>query len=315
MYHAARSRRSKLPLTALENLNELLLLTVQSVCNTQSVKIPWAEVAKTMGNNVTEGAIVQHLAKLRSRRAAIGKDVPPPLRRGGIGAATKPSKTSTGSKRKATRSPWAGSDGESSVPFECDDDSDEDYSEKRRTKPKPKKAKKPVSSSIKQESDSENDNEKETWASSDELLVPGADFLDFPNDMSEDSSIEYSPGPTRVSKVVVLRFTYLKGYYRDLVSRFEESLAPVLTEAGGVDYGYHANMSPANLGPDFHDLPDVLLYHDLETRPEVPYISPESVTYGNPLENHNELPIGMMDHSEFSLFQDLLGPEGNLDFS
>lgn len=41
-----------------------------------------------MANNVTEGAIVQHLAKLRIRRVDKGKEVPPPLRRGGVGAAT-----------------------------------------------------------------------------------------------------------------------------------------------------------------------------------------------------------------------------------
>lgn len=36
-----------------------------------------------MGNNVSEGAIIQHLAKLRTRRAEKNKQVPPPLRRGG----------------------------------------------------------------------------------------------------------------------------------------------------------------------------------------------------------------------------------------
>lgn len=41
-----------------------------------------------MGNNVSEGAIVQHLAKLRARRVEKKKQVPPALRRGGgyIGA-------------------------------------------------------------------------------------------------------------------------------------------------------------------------------------------------------------------------------------
>lgn len=38
-----------------------------------------------MGNNVTEGAIIQHLAKLRVRRVEKNKQVPPPLRRGGGG--------------------------------------------------------------------------------------------------------------------------------------------------------------------------------------------------------------------------------------
>lgn len=40
-----------------------------------------------MGNNVTEGAIIQHLAKVRARRVQKNKTVPPPLRRGGVGSA------------------------------------------------------------------------------------------------------------------------------------------------------------------------------------------------------------------------------------
>ncbi|KAA8650463.1 uncharacterized protein ATNIH1004_003149 [Aspergillus tanneri] len=49
-----------------DNLNELLLLTVQSVYNLQSVKIPWAEVARTMGHNVTEGAIIASRSKRKA---------------------------------------------------------------------------------------------------------------------------------------------------------------------------------------------------------------------------------------------------------
>ena len=70
-------------LTSKGDLDELLLLTVQSVCNNKAIKIPWNEVAEAMQNNVTEGAIVQHLAKLRVRRVEAGKQVPAPLRRGG----------------------------------------------------------------------------------------------------------------------------------------------------------------------------------------------------------------------------------------
>lgn len=42
-----------------------------------------------MGNNVTEGAIIQHLAKLRLRRVEKNKQVPPPLRRGGAYSGAK----------------------------------------------------------------------------------------------------------------------------------------------------------------------------------------------------------------------------------
>ncbi|PLB48943.1 hypothetical protein P170DRAFT_475277 [Aspergillus steynii IBT 23096] len=318
-----------------ENLNELLLLTVQSVCNIQSVKIPWAEVAKTMGHNVTEGAIVQHLAKLRARRAAIGKDVPPPLRRGGIGAAIKPSpsKTSTAPKRKSRNSRSMDSDDESPFPIEYDDSSDEDYTESRRTKRNPKKAKR-ASSPIKQEFDSEKDNREEGSASSDELLVPGAAFLDYPNDVSEDSSAESNSSPARKSKIVILKYRRHNTFDQELAAQGEVVPAPVLTEADVPDpesidnvkseqalgYDFNANMLLANFEPNHSD---PLVYQNFETMPEASYITHDSVMYGNPLENHSELPIGMMGHPEFIQsedfqflnYQDLLGAEANLDFA
>ncbi|PCG91808.1 Hypothetical protein PENO1_091880 [Penicillium occitanis (nom. inval.)] len=72
-----------------DDLDELLLLTLQSISNKEGIRLPWAEVAKSMGNNVTEGAIIQHLAKLRLRRVEKNKQVPPPLRRGGAYSGAK----------------------------------------------------------------------------------------------------------------------------------------------------------------------------------------------------------------------------------
>ncbi|KAJ5788739.1 hypothetical protein N7457_003729 [Penicillium paradoxum] len=60
-----------------------LLLAVQYVCNKQGVKIPWKEVAETMGPKFTEGAVVQHLSKLRIKREEQDKPNPPPLKRAG----------------------------------------------------------------------------------------------------------------------------------------------------------------------------------------------------------------------------------------
>ncbi|KAJ5947735.1 hypothetical protein N7466_000750 [Penicillium verhagenii] len=59
----------------------LLLLTIQQVCNYEGIKVPWYLVAETMGVKFTEGAIIQHLSKVRLRRMQAGKQVPPPLRR------------------------------------------------------------------------------------------------------------------------------------------------------------------------------------------------------------------------------------------
>ncbi|KAL8729255.1 MAG: hypothetical protein Q9166_004876 [cf. Caloplaca sp. 2 TL-2023] len=66
-----------------DDMDKKLLLTVQWACNIKGVKIPWEMVATEMGPTVTAGAVIQHLAKFRSRMVAHGADVPPPLTRGG----------------------------------------------------------------------------------------------------------------------------------------------------------------------------------------------------------------------------------------
>ena len=71
-----------------DDLNNQLLLSIQSACNHSGVKIPWDEVGNFMtdpkhGGPVTEGAIVQHLAKMRGQLAKDGQPVPKPLKRGG----------------------------------------------------------------------------------------------------------------------------------------------------------------------------------------------------------------------------------------
>ncbi|PYH96073.1 hypothetical protein BO71DRAFT_301510, partial [Aspergillus ellipticus CBS 707.79] len=201
-----------------ENLNELLLLTVQSVCNANSIKIPWMNVAQTMGHNVTEGAIVQHLAKLRSRRVASNKAVPPPLRRGGVGAvcgSTQETRAAAVQENKRTRNKNQSNpdaDESWSARPHADESSDEDWeqgsaSRKQKKSPKRKKSEsrsvKGVSTKIKHES-SDSDAES-TIQYSNDLLVPGAKFLEYPNDVgqSQTPSTE-SPGPKR-SKIVVLR--------------------------------------------------------------------------------------------------------------
>lgn len=64
-------------------MDKKLLLAIQSVCNADGVKIPWDKVGKIMGDKISDGAVIQHLAKLRQRMVSQGLSVPPPLRRGG----------------------------------------------------------------------------------------------------------------------------------------------------------------------------------------------------------------------------------------
>ena len=56
---------------------------MQHVLSIKGIKIPWDEVGAKLGETITEGAIVQHLAKLRSRLENDGIKVTPALQRGG----------------------------------------------------------------------------------------------------------------------------------------------------------------------------------------------------------------------------------------
>lgn len=55
------------------------------------MKIPWDEIGAELGPTITEGAIVQHLAKLRTRLESEGVKVTPPMKRGGRAASNLPS--------------------------------------------------------------------------------------------------------------------------------------------------------------------------------------------------------------------------------
>ncbi|KAJ5823855.1 hypothetical protein N7447_006195 [Penicillium robsamsonii] len=78
-----------------------LLLAIQYACNKGGVKIPWKDVAEAMGEKFTEGAIVQHLSKLRTKRDEQDKPNPPPLKR----AANGHHKSDTSNKSDALTSP------------------------------------------------------------------------------------------------------------------------------------------------------------------------------------------------------------------
>ncbi|KAJ5684520.1 uncharacterized protein N7477_000865 [Penicillium maclennaniae] len=59
-----------------DDLDILLLMTLQAVCTKNGLKLPWDKVARAMGAKFTEGAIVQHLSKLRVKRMSQDKPVP-----------------------------------------------------------------------------------------------------------------------------------------------------------------------------------------------------------------------------------------------
>ncbi|KAL8726668.1 MAG: hypothetical protein Q9181_005957 [Wetmoreana brouardii] len=96
-----------------DDKDKSLLLAIQYACNQRRAKIPWDLVAQTMGPKFSEGAIVQHLTKVRERCNEQGIPTPPGLKKGGnngkAAPGTKddseaaPSKGATKSKKR-TRS-------------------------------------------------------------------------------------------------------------------------------------------------------------------------------------------------------------------
>ena len=81
----------------------MLLLAVQQACNVKNVAVPWDDIGRIMGPQITGGAVIQHLAKLRIRMVAQDLPVPPPLRRGGGGSRISTTVSSSGPKVNATK--------------------------------------------------------------------------------------------------------------------------------------------------------------------------------------------------------------------
>lgn len=137
----------------IEDLDTLLLLTIQSACNLTGVKVPWDKVAELMGPKFSEGAIVQHLSKVRLRRDAAGQRVPPPLRRSVTAAATAAGsgskcgpKSTKASSRKRKRSDDIEEDYYDDLGAKEEEESDPEYIQdkkkyKARRSPFPNKTK------------------------------------------------------------------------------------------------------------------------------------------------------------------------------
>ena len=86
----------------------MLLLCMQLATNERGISLPWDRVVEhlhNLGIPATEGAIVQHLSKVRSRLQAVGQPVPPPLRRGGVSNVGVPSNKGRNGRPKVLISP------------------------------------------------------------------------------------------------------------------------------------------------------------------------------------------------------------------
>lgn len=74
---------------------------MQYACNEAGLRIPWDNVAKLMGEKFSDGAIVQHLSKLRQKMIDNNLPVPPPLKRGTTVVPSKIYASSGGARRKS----------------------------------------------------------------------------------------------------------------------------------------------------------------------------------------------------------------------
>lgn len=191
-----------------------------------------------MANNVTEGAIVQHLAKLRVRRLQKDKVVPPPLRRGGVGAAVSPkapkapttpfSSEETAAAPKTTRQERpqkeprikiekraATDDGSSSS-----SDSDKEWSASPRSKSTKKRHRKrshkkrkldlldhDLEFGIEDKKDDDDGTESTESKSDDEMMAVGAEFLKFTNgeQKEEPPVVSDSEDDDQVDKSLIVK--------------------------------------------------------------------------------------------------------------
>lgn len=132
------------------------------------MRLPFTAAGALVGPSVTEGAIVQHLAKLRARLLEAGESVPPLLKRGGgYGPAASPSNSSKSAKAKgkakvAGKSLKAATESDSDDDEGYEDDNAKDAKGKGKEKARPK-GKKPQSKprstkavAIKKESEDED---------------------------------------------------------------------------------------------------------------------------------------------------------------
>jgi hypothetical protein len=175
----------------IEELDTLLLLTVQSACNLTGVKVPWEKVAELMGPKFTEGAIVQHLSKLRIRREGAGQRVPPPLRRSVTAAAAASGgskgslKSVKSSRKRKSRSGVVDDDFSDGLDAQEEDESDPEYIQNKK---KHKSRRFSFSTSKKSNKIMEDDDDD------DALMCGGAPFLQHADADLESEQYESDEG-------------------------------------------------------------------------------------------------------------------------
>ena len=160
-----------------------------------------------VGPEISSGAVIQHLAKVRVKMVAEGLSVPPPLRRGGSGRATIA--PATPKKHGVTKAPKTKSIKKKAKPQSDEseeledwknDDSDFEQPRAKRTK---QSAKRPNGRIIKKEDSQDEDAGDD---SNEDRVAKGAGFLALENNQSSPSTAKNTPSPKK-SLIIALPST------------------------------------------------------------------------------------------------------------
>ena len=198
-----------------DEMDKRLLLTLQSVCNTDGIKLPWDKVGVLMGDQISDGAVIQHLAKLRQRMVNQGLDVPPPLRRGGgsiistttsgrasasgsVGSKKTKPKNGTGSLGRADEKDEDEEDTNINITSDSDEDFDHSKSKSMKRKSKAKGRKNRINN---KNEESEEDGEDASYHIGDKRkrgnTIPTVKGRNVMKDIKANNSKTLVPGSKR----------------------------------------------------------------------------------------------------------------------
>ena len=191
----------------IDNLNKKLLLAIQYACNTSGVQVPWDRVGEIVGPEISSGAVIQHLAKVRVKMVAEGLSVPPPLRRGGSGRTTiapvtpkKHGVTKTPKTKPIKKKAKPQSEESEELEDWKNDDSDFEQPRAKRTKANTKR---PNGRIIKKENSHDEDAGDD---SNEDRVATGAGFLALEQNRSSPSTAKNTPSPKK-SLIIALPST------------------------------------------------------------------------------------------------------------
>ena len=210
-----------------------------------------------MGPEITAGAVIQHLAKVRVRLVQEGLPVPPPLRRGGNGRTILAAKTPN--KNRVTKAPQPKSTKKKTKPQSDDSDEQEDWqnddSDSTYGKPSSKrtksKAKGPNGRSIKEEGSNDENAGDDT---NEDRVAAGAGFLALEDDDGSSSKTAKKSPSNKKSLIVALPSTVGAIKEEEDIDMSDNEREADATGGGVVGGQSHGNFSTSPYNQNFANL-------------------------------------------------------------